>query len=93
MATTATPFKSHGNMVSYIAPVSKSFVVVPSDTDELPNVVRELLCLADGDVVYALRDDDDSLKITRTLVAGDSIVGLIRKVFSTGTTATLRGQY
>jgi hypothetical protein len=68
-------------------PAISAFAVTPSDTDELAKVTRGLYVGVAGDVVAVLIGDSASVTF-KALAAGVVHPLRVRKVLSTGTTAT-----
>ncbi len=65
----------------------KGFVIVPSDDNELENVIRGILLDAAGTVKVVLVDDDDPVVLK---LSGNVVHHLaVRKVLATGTDAAL----
>jgi hypothetical protein len=60
--------------------------VVPSDTNELPNVARSLYITGAGNLKFIARGD--AVAVTMAVTAGQTLNIRIRQVFATGTTAT-----
>jgi hypothetical protein len=69
-----------------IAPFRKQYAVTPSDTDELPVVSRQLYIAVGGTISCVAVDDTDA--VTLTVPDNFTLVGRIRKVNVTGTTAS-----
>jgi hypothetical protein len=76
-----------------MTPASSQKVVTPSDTDDLPGgACKALEVIATGDVVCLAENDDAA--VTRTAVAAGTVIEVrVRRVLSTGTTATLVALY
>jgi hypothetical protein len=72
---------------------TRSFAITPSDSVDLDEDCWGLLVTGTGDLAFELADDDSGDTTALTSVnANVMISGLkIRKVLSTGTTATVRG--
>ncbi len=64
----------------------ESFTVVPSDTANFARIAREIQCGGAGTVAVVKVDDTVQ---SFTVVAGESIHQLCKRINSTGTTATL----
>lgn len=63
----------------------KSFVITPSDTVNFSRYPREILCGGAGTVAVV---DVDDVVTSYTVVAGQSIPQIAKRINSTGTTAT-----
>lgn len=76
-----------------ITPASSQIAVTPNDSADLPKgVCKALEVIADGDVSCLAESDDTP--ITRTgMTAGSVILVRVRRVYATGTTATVVALY
>lgn len=68
------------------SPPSWAAAVTPDDNVDLPKVPRALECRTDGTVVCIMLDD--TVAVTRYIIAGTQLSGLVRRVLASGTTAT-----
>jgi hypothetical protein len=66
------------------SPPTRSFVVAPHNTDELPLTPRALYFSAAGNVRFRLSDDVDP--VTISVPAGMLLPGFFAQVYLTGTT-------
>jgi hypothetical protein len=69
-------------------PTRNSFVITPSDTNELPFVTRAIYVGGTGDITLRLADDTGS-QIIKAVAVGSMLPLRVRQVFATGTGATL----
>jgi len=77
--------------VSLTQPLVGGFAITKSDTTDLPRVTRQLYIGGAGDLAVVWADGSESVEPVK---AGDRLDWRIRRVKSTGTTATLvRGYY
>lgn len=61
-----------------------------SDTVDLPRGVRALWVSVAGDIVVTLADMEDGTSVTYTLASAGRFVGMVKRLWSTGTTATVQ---
>jgi hypothetical protein len=69
-------------------PALRHFTLIPSDTVDEPIIPKAVRCQAEGTAVLV---DMDDTAISYTLVVGEIIPLRVKRVNSTGTTATLVG--
>lgn len=74
-------------------PARRLLAITPSDTDDLVNIPRGLLVTADGTITLTAQDDDPTLGgvLLGPLTAGTHLPIRPRRIFATGTTATVVG--
>lgn len=70
-------------------PAAHCFAITPHDTNPLPSPINAIRANAAGTAV--LRFLDSQADVTLTMLAGETIRGIITHVRATGTTATLHG--
>lgn len=68
-------------------PPLHAVAITGSDTDDLATVARELQCTTGGTVRVTHYGDDPATHVDLTMIAGISLIGFFRRVWSTGTTA------
>lgn len=76
-------------------PITNAFAVTPSNTLDLPVVTRSIYIGSGGDLRVTLKDMADGTFITyRNMIEGLSYPLRVKRVFSTGTTASnIIGEY
>lgn len=69
----------------------KAYSITKSDADNLPVFITKIYVGGTGDIKVALAKDEDADAVVLKAVPVGTVldIGVIRKVFSTGTTATL----
>lgn len=72
------------------SPFTVHFLIVPSNTVNMPDRPRAIRCDVAGTAVLV---DERGTALTYNLAAGEVIAGRIVRVNATGTTATLFGMY
>jgi hypothetical protein len=82
-----------GSFDRMMTPASSQKLVTPSDSADLPGgVCKALEVIATGDVVCLAENDDTA--VTRAAVPAGAIIEVrIKRVLSTGTTATVVALY
>lgn len=79
------------NSLSILSPYTDSVAITPSDTTDLAQVTRAIHAHGAGsnhDVVVTLANDPDGSSITLAVSKGDILPIRVKRVWSTGTTAT-----
>lgn len=74
-----------------IAPITRRVRVTPSDTVDLAPGCRALYVVSDGTVSCTLQGE--STPLTHTLLWGAVMPWQVKRVYSTGTTATMEAWY
>jgi hypothetical protein len=69
----------------------KSSAVTPSDTTDLPNVAKAVVCLSDGNISIIPASEADTDFVAFVGVSAGFVPPFqVRRVMATGTTATVR---
>ena len=90
MSINPDPFR--GASPGLLGPYTRSAAIVPADVD-LPIFVRGLYVNNSGTLTITLRDDLQGQKLTLTVAAGQLLNFYARRVWATGTTASVVGLY
>ncbi len=70
-------------------PAKKSVTITPNNATDLPERVTKIYVTGAGNIKFALVKNLDAEALTLAVTAGQILeIGMIRKVFATGTTAT-----
>lgn len=77
-------FKHYGAGLD--SPAENAAAITPSDSTDLPVVVRALYCIGTGSVVVTMRGGGAA--VTLPMVAGAPLPVRVTRVWATGTTAT-----
>jgi hypothetical protein len=85
MSATDTFGNTQGGLQS---PSRNSFVIAPSDTNEVPFVTRAIYVGGAGDITARLADDAGSVTF-KAVPVGTMLPIRARQIYATGTSATL----
>ncbi len=70
-------------------PAYDCFAIVPNNTNPLPKTPKAIRANTAGAVVLRMIDSDAD--VTLTMLAGETVYGIVTHVRDTGTAATLHG--
>lgn len=79
---------SFNGIKSFEGPATRGFAITPSDTAELASVTRGIFTGTGGTLVCVLEDDTSTVTFTN-IPAGIVLPLRIKRVYSTGTTASM----
>lgn len=69
-----------------LGPIVRQATITPNDSTDLDPMPVGIRCNAAGAICVVMRDDQNDVGVTHTVLASEIVPGLIRRVKSTGTT-------